>query len=144
MSDDDLTHAPIPDVDRLARLSIGRRSDGTVEVYGPPTAVLSLARWLRRPTDGHVDAAGPTREATDESLVGIAVRLGADAVTLTVVEGVLVVAGSAEGFGPVAEAIEVVGVGALDLRYAPIERRTTLDGAGPVTVVVASAYPSDG
>lgn len=149
---DDLSDAPVPDAARLARLAVGRRHDGVVEVWGPPTSVLSLARWLRAPTDAVIEVDGPRRDDVVEVVSQLRLGGEADAPDLPSVDldgSVLRLAGSATGLAALAEACEVVGVGALDVRFAPVERRVGLTAEGPeaalaagsVELRIASAYP---
>lgn len=160
--DADLSDAPVPDAVRLARLSVGVTGPDAVELFGPPAAVLSLARWLRRPGPGVVPVAGPVRAGVQRRLTALAVRRAEGPSPMVVVDGdALVLIGAPEALERLAEAFEVVGVGALDLRWAPVERRRTLRpdgpaepgpddddgpalGAGSVELIVAAAYPLEG
>lgn len=176
---DDLSDAPVPDLPRLARATLSRREVAAtpdvveastrpagaveLELWGPPAAILSLARWLRTPSEDVVPLAGSRRDGWEPGpstlaldvggdaaeAAGVAVRLDGDRCTL---------AGTPDALEALARVLEDVGVHALDLRWAPVERRRVLAAplagdhpeeedavlaAGSPTVTVASAYPLD-
>lgn len=163
--EEDLSDAPVPDVVRVARLSLGRIAPAQVELFGAPGGVLSVARWLRRAADLHpeverpVAVAGPRRDAVIDPLSALVVRVASSSMPAVTVEGdALVLTGDAFALGALADAFEVVGVGALDLRWAPVERRRLLRPgpdvgpddeepalrAGSVELIIAAAYPLEG
>lgn len=165
--DQDLTHAPVPDRDRLSRCTVTVLEPESVECYGPPAAVLSLARWLRLGEAGEVDLAGPARH--DAARCATSLRVDptpSDIAGATVaIEGdTLVLRGGVAALDDLADVVEALGVAALDLRWAPVARRRWLVpagggatvpadvdpdsvasvlGPGSCTLVLVSAYPID-
>jgi hypothetical protein len=163
---DDLSDAPVPDRVRLARCTLSRLDGGGLELWGPPAGILSLARWLRAPTDDVVDLAGPRRDGgqpgpgalalvVEGDGAGVAIEASGDRCDLR---------GDAAALTALAEVVETVGVHALDLRWAPVERRHRVGAAkatgggdeadgegddaallapGSPDLTIASAYPLD-
>lgn len=164
--DQDLTHAPVPDRDRLSRCTVTMLGPEQVEYYGPPSAVLSLARWLRLGEAGDVAVDGPARhdDAGRARLVRVDPTPSDTAGARVAVEGdTLVILGGVAALGDLADLVEALGVAALDLRWAPVARRRWLVpsggadvpadvdpdsvarvlGPGSCTLVLVSAYPID-